>query len=76
MEPVLVTAAGLPNQRGEVDAFDKRSEAEGCLGLLRLTELMLNILNHFDRFALVGHHLGKRERSYIPETCELFKLTD
>jgi hypothetical protein len=43
---------------------------------LRGRELMLTILNHVDRSAMLGHRLGRIERPYLPHAYEAFKLTD
>jgi 2,3-bisphosphoglycerate-independent phosphoglycerate mutase len=75
-EPVPVTLVGPTVRRDEVDSFDEVSAANGCLSLLRGRELMLTILNCADRSAMVGHHLGRTERPYVPETYEPFKLVD
>ncbi|MBW2259860.1 MAG: 2,3-bisphosphoglycerate-independent phosphoglycerate mutase [Deltaproteobacteria bacterium] len=75
-EPVPVTLVGGSIRRDEVDAFDEVRAAGGCLGLLRGQELMLTILNHADRSALLGHRLGGEERYYFPRTYEPFKLTE
>jgi 2,3-bisphosphoglycerate-independent phosphoglycerate mutase len=75
-EPVPVTLVGSSIRRDAVDAFDEVRAAGGCLGLLRGKELMLTILNHADRSALLGHHLGGEKRTYFPRSYESFKLTD
>jgi 2,3-bisphosphoglycerate-independent phosphoglycerate mutase len=75
-EPVPITMVGSTVRRDDVDSFDEVSAATGCLGLLRGRELMLTILNHADRSALLGHRLGKTERPYIPHIYKPFKLTD
>lgn len=74
-EPVPVTLVGGSIRRDDVDAFDEVRAAGGCLGLLRGRELMLTILNHADRSALLGHHLGGEKRPYFSHTYEPFKLT-
>jgi 2,3-bisphosphoglycerate-independent phosphoglycerate mutase len=75
-ESVPVTLVGSSIRRDAVDAFDEVRAAGGCLGLLRGQELMLTILNHADRSALLGHHLGGEQRAYFPRSYEPFKLTD
>jgi 2,3-bisphosphoglycerate-independent phosphoglycerate mutase len=75
-EPVPVTLVGRTVRRDDVNAFDEVSAAGGCLGTLRGRELMLTILNHADRSALLGHCLGNSEKAYVAETYEPFKLTD
>lgn len=75
-EPVPVTMVGSTVRRDAVEAFDEVSAARGCLGLLRGRELMLTILNHADRSAMVSHRLGEDERPYVPLTYEPFKLED
>jgi len=75
-EPVPVMLVGPTVRRDGVETFDEVSAAGGCLGLLRGGELMLTILNYADRSSLFSHRLGEKERSYISETYEPFKLTD
>lgn len=75
-EPVPITLAGQTVRRDRVNSFDEVSAAAGCLGLLRGQELMLTILNHADRSALIGHRLGSTERPYVRQTYEPFKLKD
>ena len=63
----------------ELNEFPGRGLLEaagGCLGLLRGQELMLTILNHLNRSAMLGHRLGAEERYYFPRTYEPFKLTE
>ena len=75
-EPVPATLIGPTVRRDQVDCFDEVSAATGCLGLLRGHELMLTILNHADRSALLGHRLGKNETHYVPHIYEPFRLTE
>jgi 2,3-bisphosphoglycerate-independent phosphoglycerate mutase len=75
-EPVPVTLVGSSIRRDHVEVFDEVNAALGCLGLLRGPELMLTILNHANRSALLGHRLGGEERPYLPNTYEPFKLTE
>jgi 2,3-bisphosphoglycerate-independent phosphoglycerate mutase len=75
-EPVPVAMVGPTIRRDGVGTFDEVSAATGCLGLLRGQELMLTILNHVDRSAMLGHRLGRIERPYFPHAYEPFKLTD
>ena len=75
-EPVPVTLVGPTVRRDGVGTFDEVRAAAGCLGLLRGRELMLTILNHVDRSAMLGHRLGRIERPYFPHAYEPFKLTD
>ncbi len=75
-EPVPITLVGPTVRRDDVNAFDEVSAAGGSLGLLRGRELMLTILNHADRSALLGHRLEESERPYVPRSYEPFKLTD
>jgi 2,3-bisphosphoglycerate-independent phosphoglycerate mutase len=75
-EPVPTTLIGPTVRRDQVDSFDEVSAAAGCLGLLRGHELMLTILNHADRSALLGHRLGANETHYVPLSYEPFRLTD
>jgi 2,3-bisphosphoglycerate-independent phosphoglycerate mutase len=75
-EPVPVAMVGPTVRRDGVEAFDEVSAGKGCLGLLRGRELMLTILNHADRAAMVAHRLGEEERPYLPPTYEPFRLED
>ena len=75
-EPVPATLIGPTVRRDQVDSFDEVRAATGCLGLLRGHELMLTILNHADRSALLGHRLGTNETAYVPHIYEPFRLTD
>jgi len=75
-EPVPVMLVGPTVRRDGVDAFDEVSAAKGCLGMLRGRELMLTILNHADRASLLSHHLGPRQRPYVPRSYEPFKLKE
>jgi 2,3-bisphosphoglycerate-independent phosphoglycerate mutase len=75
-EPVPFTLAGPTVRRDDVSAFDEVGAAMGCMGLLRGRELMLTILNHADRSALVSHCLGKKQRPFFPKKYPPFKLTD
>ena len=75
-EPVPVAMVGPTIRCDGVGTFDEVSAAAGCLGLLRGRELMLTILNHVDRSAMLGHRLGRIERPYFPHAYEPFKLTD
>jgi 2,3-bisphosphoglycerate-independent phosphoglycerate mutase len=75
-EPVPLTMVGPTVRRDRVESFDEVSAAGGCLSLLRGQELMLTILNHADRSALLGHRLGPAERPYVPRDYDSFKLTD
>ncbi|MDY6990453.1 MAG: alkaline phosphatase family protein [Thermodesulfobacteriota bacterium] len=75
-EPVPVMLVGPTVRRDGVNAFDEVSTAGGSLGMLRGRELMLTILNHADRSAMLGHHLGKGKRPYIPGAYDPFKLPD
>lgn len=75
-EPVPLALVGPTIRRDEVDAFDEVHAAVGCLGLLRGQELMLTILNHADRSALLGHRLGNIDRPYVPTSYKSFKLTE
>jgi 2,3-bisphosphoglycerate-independent phosphoglycerate mutase len=75
-EPVPVMLVGPTVRRDGVHAFDEVSTAGGSVGMLRGRELMLTILNHADRSALVGHHLTNTERPYVPATYEPFELTE
>lgn len=75
-EPVPITLVGRTVRRDGVAAFNEVRAATGCLGLLRGKELMLTILNHMDRSALLGHRLGRIERPYHHQAYEPFKLSD
>ncbi len=75
-EPVPATMVGPTVRRDGVTSFDEVSAARGCLGMLRGRELMLTILNHADRSALIGHRLGRCEMPYVPKDYEPFNRTD
>ena len=75
-EPVPVAFVGPTVRRDAVTSFDEVSVAGGSLGFLRGKELMLTILNHLDRSALVGHRMGRIERPYLLQAYEPFELVD
>ncbi|MDY6950931.1 MAG: alkaline phosphatase family protein [Thermodesulfobacteriota bacterium] len=75
-EPVPVMLVGPRVRRDAVQTFDEVSAVAGSLGLLRGYELMLTILNAADRSSLLSHHLGPRQRPYVPRNYEPFKLQD
>ncbi|MFO7783671.1 MAG: alkaline phosphatase family protein [Thermodesulfobacteriota bacterium] len=75
-ETVPLLIAGPSVRRDRVGRFDEVSAASGGLGLLRGEELMLQLLNHAERSVLFGHHLGARERAYLPEVYPPFEEKD
>lgn len=75
-EPAPLVITGHDVRRDQVERYDEVSTAQGCLGLLRGTELMQSLLNAADRVKLEGIMVTPEDRPFWPGACEAFKLED